>query len=282
MTVGGETFQLSFGPAANAITSHLCNLQGLACTTSSSSDDYNNNNSDAATAPLCDPYVTHGVDNKDTYVPRVLFVDGKNCFDAPGWTSSSSSAPSSSLSEAVVSNDVDVPAWDRSVQIHHRVRLLGARRSGGGAAVAAHRSTGGNSFNGNDHDANSNSNNDNAFIDTTQSNFTSSTQIDAFANFQNVASVLASYSSTHSRYHSSRYTSHSSRFVRSSHHPSSSSSQMMDSGRHMVWDSDEEEEEEEDVTERRAMMERQQWDRREGDMQSRLDDSWNHFLSTPE
>ena len=27
-------------------------------------------------------------------------------------------------------------------------------------------------------------------------------------------------------------------------------------------------------------MERQQWDRREGEMQSRLDDSWNHFLST--
>merc|ERR1719162_2775151 len=30
------------------------------------------------------------------------------------------------------------------------------------------------------------------------------------------------------------------------------------------------------------MIERQQWDRREGEMQSRLDDSWNHFLSTPE
>merc|ERR1719162_1194115 len=29
------------------------------------------------------------------------------------------------------------------------------------------------------------------------------------------------------------------------------------------------------------MIERQQWDRREGEMQSRLDDSWNHFLSTP-
>jgi len=52
----------------------------------------------------------------------------------------------------------------------------------------------------------------------------------------------------------------------------------------MVWDSDEEEEEEEeeDVKERRAWMERQRWDRTEGELQSQLDQSWNNFLCTPE
>ena len=34
MNVGGETIQLSFGPAANAVAAHLVNLQGLAGTSS--------------------------------------------------------------------------------------------------------------------------------------------------------------------------------------------------------------------------------------------------------
>lgn len=60
-----ETIHISLGGTANAVTSHLLNLEGLAST-------YTNNNDN----PVCDPVVTHTIDPTDeVWVPRVLFID---------------------------------------------------------------------------------------------------------------------------------------------------------------------------------------------------------------
>ena len=56
-----EMIQLSLGSLSNAVTAHLVNLQGLACT---------------ATDHLCNPSMTHESTSKSSYwVPRVLFVE---------------------------------------------------------------------------------------------------------------------------------------------------------------------------------------------------------------
>jgi len=102
--------------------------------------------------------------------------------------------------------------------------------------------------------------------------------MDALAEFQNVASVLAGSSSQYSRYRADRYTAYSSRFVPSS----SPADEDGGGGRHMVWDDDEEEEEEEedeDEKRRRIAMEEMRWNRTEEDMQSKLDATWNNFFN---
>ena len=94
---GGELIRLSLGPAANSVTSHLCNLEGLAITGSSDN-------------PLCDPNITHSVWS-DHYVPRVLFVDGRDCFYE--WNNDNSEKDS-----------VVVSTWKGRVETHFRGERL--------------------------------------------------------------------------------------------------------------------------------------------------------------
>ncbi|KAL9183090.1 hypothetical protein ACHAXT_004877 [Thalassiosira profunda] len=86
----GETVHVSLGTAANHVTSHLLNLQGLAATPS---DDGGGEPS------LCDPSVTHAVaplDSGHVYVPRALIVDGKDSFGSPwGGSANNNSAVAS-------------------------------------------------------------------------------------------------------------------------------------------------------------------------------------------
>ena len=128
---GGETLQLSFGPAANAVTSHLCNLQGLASTnTTSGGDNNNDNNNNSYNMPLCDPYITHAI-HKETYVPRVLFVDGRNHFsewptsamDTATTTNASATAriSSSDGQPSLVQKHFQKIKWEGDVEVHHRL-----------------------------------------------------------------------------------------------------------------------------------------------------------------
>ncbi|KAL7495039.1 hypothetical protein ACHAWT_003592 [Skeletonema menzelii] len=109
MTSNNETVHISFGNTANCITSHLLNLQGLAATSGGGNDRDNEfSNSES----LCDPSVTHDITSSSSdyyasassnntsqymYVPRALFVDGRDSFGV-SWGSSysnnSSSVPS--------------------------------------------------------------------------------------------------------------------------------------------------------------------------------------------
>ena len=89
-TKSRETIQISLGGSANAVTSHLLNLQGLAATTSTASDGDNGSTTDhnihdheyyhsstpaySSNESYCDPVVTHNVEH-GTWVPRVLMVD---------------------------------------------------------------------------------------------------------------------------------------------------------------------------------------------------------------
>lgn len=73
MSLSRETIHVSLGSGANAVTAHLLNLEGLACTSSS----------DGQEAAYCNPDITHASYN-ETYVPRVLFVDESRHF-APSY-----------------------------------------------------------------------------------------------------------------------------------------------------------------------------------------------------
>ena len=217
---GGETIQLSFGPASNAVTSHLCNLQGLACT--SSGDPYGhllNADDDAnANTPLCDPYITHTV-QRDTYVPRVLFVDGKNCFSpwpavlAPHANANANANANTNSTNGGVSgtdtgsHDHSVrvsDTWKGAVHIHHRVPYQNTETTTTNNAETTNQPN--QSMN---QSMNSNPNgNEQVFLDTTNNSKWNQAlnphQKHAFAQFQNVASTLSTSTSTQSRYHHSR------------------------------------------------------------------------------
>jgi len=64
-----EILQISLGSIANSITSHLLNLQGLACT------------SEHAFCEATKTHTTSSSSQNSTYVPRVLFVDGCDSFE---------------------------------------------------------------------------------------------------------------------------------------------------------------------------------------------------------
>jgi len=154
-------------------------------------------------------------------------------------------------------------AWSGDIEIHHRDQS------------SLDKSVG--TFINDDTTMNNNNNNNNNNNSSYSSNnHEQKTSMDALADFQNVASVLAGSSSRYSRYNADRYKAYSSRFI-----PTSNSSSVGE-GRHMVWDDDEEEEEEEedeDVKRRRIAMEEMRWDRTEEDMQEKLDSTWNNFFS---
>jgi len=282
MNVGGETIQISLGPAANAVTSHLCNLQGLAATSSNNDDYYYTPDNGNAPTPLCDPYITHAVD-KETYVPRVLFVDGRNCFEP--WPDLTSAAPSSIGSganagnaTATVSASNGVGAWRGNVEVHHRtpshlnsgVNDTGGQKQGTGVTSG--------SMNSNDNEELYSY----PFVNTSTSQHMSSLDnYDAFRQFQTSATRLYSSnngsgsSNVNSRYNASRYTHVSSQYIQSSSNFNSDAS-----GRCMVWDDNEEEEEEEDdyTRERRLNAKKQRWNRHEVDAQHDMTHAWDTFI----
>ena len=263
MNFGGETIQLSLGPAANAVTSHLCNLQGLASTTSSSEDSTSTYDQRLTTTqPLCDPYVTHAVQN-EVYVPRVLFVDAKNHFSpwpVPRETPGPKLADSSHYGET---------NWNGGVEVYQRSPL----------------------FSQNDTSININSSRSNmdqlgtpssssSFVDTNITSYTMNQlnpiQRDAMNKFQKaVAASSTSFSSSNNRYHSSKYQQVSSQYIYSSTATSSN-------GRYMEWgDEEEEEEEEEDeyYKERKRQLEQQRWNQYEMEVHDELNHSWNTFFT---
>lgn len=114
-----STIHISVGPSANHISSHLLNLYGLAATIGGVDGEDNGDES------LCDPIVTHDIANdrdgshstgRYLYVPRVLFVDGRNSFDEWGTVGSNSQLgynwQNYSSSDVVSSWEGDVNVWD--------------------------------------------------------------------------------------------------------------------------------------------------------------------------
>ena len=78
-----ETIRISLGSNANEISSHLCNLEGLASTHCNYSSDERNGGNDV----LCDPNITHRAiiqnpysTSRRHYVPRALFIDTQDGF----------------------------------------------------------------------------------------------------------------------------------------------------------------------------------------------------------
>ena len=95
MTSNNSTVHISFGNAANHITSHLLNLQGLAATRGSSASGGNGGGEKSYNESLCDPDVTHDISPIESdvyasatasargryiYVPRALIIDGRDSF----------------------------------------------------------------------------------------------------------------------------------------------------------------------------------------------------------
>jgi len=70
---GGEVLRISFGSDANAVSSHLVNLEGLACTRPQSDNDENE-------CPFCDPNVTLTASDTKCFQPRSIFVDVQDSF----------------------------------------------------------------------------------------------------------------------------------------------------------------------------------------------------------
>jgi hypothetical protein len=249
MNVGGETIQLSFGPAANAVAAHLVNLQGLAGTSSFNDMD--------TEEPLCDPYITHAV-YKDTYVPRVLFVDGRNYFSP--WPDQMSHGGEGGSNSNNVSD-----AWTGQIEVHYRT-----------STHQSHKET-------NEHESNLqsyNSNNSEHFRETNETLFRrlSSTQQDAFSQFQNAASILSSPSNEFSRYRAANYKKVSSQFVYTQRNDNLSSND----GRTMIWDDDEQEEDgseedDDDLNERKERLKRQRWNQQQGKLSDEMHNAWDIF-----
>ncbi|KAL7540696.1 hypothetical protein ACHAWF_006761 [Thalassiosira exigua] len=134
----GETVHVSLGDAANHVTSHLLNLQGLAATASPSDSDNDGRGGwgDDAPRSLCDPSVTHDVaplasddayasyamdsggrsapPTSHLYVPRTLVVDGRDAF-GPAWGGVARNAPVEARSQN--DPDVHVTTWGGAVTI---------------------------------------------------------------------------------------------------------------------------------------------------------------------
>jgi len=250
MNVGGETIQLSFGPAANAVTSHLCNLQGLAATTSENSEGGGNDWAQQSSLPLCDPYVTHAVQN-EIYVPRVLFVDTNNHFSPWPTTTSRILTDTSHLdaveTENTMTSSDDVRMnWNGNIDVHHRT-----------------------------------SSSSSSFVDmndiTTYSmKQLAPNQLDAMNEFQSIAtSSSLSSNNVHSRYHSSKYQHVSSQFIYTKN------TYYNQNERSINWDDLEEEEEEDDeyYKERKRHIEQQKWNQYEQDIQNDLNRTWDAFFN---
>jgi hypothetical protein len=249
MTIGGEILQLSFGPAANSITSHLCNLQGLASTTGTSSE---------GDPIICDPYITHTVQN-EVYVPRVLFVDAKNHFSP--WPNHNEQK-----SMNMNSNANNTLCWNENVEIYCRHEQ---------------------SNNINNHDTKNpfSFTND---IATITCNQLDPVQRNAFNKFQCIISsnnngASSVFNNVHSRYHASKYKHVSSQFIYSKTIRADDNNE-----RCMKWDDNEEDEEQEndeyydeDYQQRKLIKEQQQWNQYETEVQNELNHAWDMFYGGP-
>lgn len=282
--IGGETIQLSFGPSANAVTSHLCNLYGLACTSSETDDAIYQQDQNDSSNPLCDPYITHAVQN-ETYVPRVLFVDGRNCFEYHQNHPEANAYPNQNQNKTNAgdyahahtgtgTNEQRAGAhsstWSGAVEVHHRAQIQIQ-----------------SSYNSNDEDPETRNAQAVSYADSSYASSSSNwnqlqtSQRHAFSQFQNVASVISNRNHD-SRYHSSRYSNVSSRYV----YPKNLSS---DDGRVMNWDDEEEEEIDEygrgdddhldeNSKERKRQLELEKLSREEEEMGQQLHQAWEAFV----
>jgi len=310
-TGGGETIQLSFGPVANAITSHLCNLQGLASTTASSDNynssysysySYNNNGNDDIidsninSLPLCDPYITHSVQN-EIYVPRVLFIDGKNCFSPwPAENTTGAYDDNNNTNTNTNNTNTNTNNWNGQVEIHHRIPVLNQHQNQHHPNNDTKKNVTPSSFNNNEYDngnGNYNNNNTMLFADTNvatyNANQLNTSQRDALHNFHTLASSSSGSvsgsggSNVHSRYHASRYKQVSSQFIHTRYN-NNDTNDNSGNGRYMTWDDEEEEEEEEEeddeyTKQRRMQLEHQRWNQQEIETQYEINHAWDAFFT---
>jgi len=273
---GGETIHLSFGPAANAVTSHLCNLEGLACTTTAPDGD-----DDTSSSPICDPYITHGV-HQETWTPRVLFVDGSNGFTPwAGRFGSNDGGDSCDGSNGV--NQQNVSSWTGQIEVHSASTLPTSANGTGSAQKVSQNA----SLNSNDFHYFNTINSNNIFSTPSSIEMTTpqTTLQNTPHNFQTLSTQMASTSSQYSRYNTSRYKSNSA-YMHSSYNREASRMNT-NNGRHMVWDDEEEEEEEEqdpyysseEYQYMKREKERQLWNVQEEDLHDQLQDAWDSFAN---
>src|SRR5210317_2485652 len=126
-----STVHISFGNAANHITSHLLNLQGLAATRGASASGGNGGGEKSYNESLCDPDVTHDISPIESdvyasatasasgrymYVPRALIIDGRDSFGT-NWGSSGSSGSVSSSSAAAAAQHSASASWNGEVSL---------------------------------------------------------------------------------------------------------------------------------------------------------------------
>lgn len=241
MTLGGEILQLSFGPAANSITSHLCNLQGLASTAGTPSED---------DPIICDPYITHSVQN-EVYVPRVLFVDAKNHFSP--WPNHNEQQNMN------MNNNTNNLCWKENVEVYSRQKQS-------------------NNINDDDTKNPFSFTND---IATFTCNQLDPIQKNAFDKFQSIISsnngASSVFNNVHSRYHASKYKHVSSQFIYSKTiHSDDDNDRCIKWD-----DNEEEEENDEDYDEdyqqRKLIKEQQQWNQYEHEVQNELNHAWDTF-----
>ena len=262
----GETIRLSFGPNANAVTSHSTNLEGLACTTTATTSSSAFPVNDVISPPLCDANVTHGI-QEEQCVPRVLFVDEKGSW-VRDWVNMEATSMAQHLNHGLTAGGGEVSAGaGNNTGIHERIlqegiAWKGAVHSMNLPSILESSPAGG----GGENDL--------------RMPFTHEEQ-SALAQFHRASARLANASS-HSRYHTSNAAlqTSSSRAVPTSYISNGNS-------RHFNWDDlgDEEEEEEEELDEETRLMQRRMewnsWNRQEESYQAEIDTAWQNFHSPP-
>lgn len=125
-----ETIRISFGPSANAISSHLSNLEGLASTSILYGDDAY----DDANAPLCDVNVTHRSvrysatngssssstsSNRHVYVSRGLFIDTQDGFSGDNSHSRWQPKQQQHQYDLTANDETNVSTWGGKVQVYN-------------------------------------------------------------------------------------------------------------------------------------------------------------------
>ena len=275
MSGGGETVRISLGPTASAVSAHLCNLEGLACTSPSAHPD------GGGGGPLCDPNVTHAA-AAGLHVPRVLFVDGSDSFDSSPWQRADGAEAAEAAAAALQGQQQQGQQGQQQGQAMAMAMAIaapgrpsqpgngyGADPLSGGVPtwpgrVEVHRQLGFGSNFGKDRAQ-----------DRAQDGAAASAP-DPLASFRRAA--LAMSSAPRSRYRTGS-SSHSSRFA---YGPTSTSMSEV-SERHMVWDEDEDEDDgygygnEEERDEMRRSQERRdaaRWHGDEQDAYHRLSEAW--------
>jgi hypothetical protein len=250
-----ETIQISFGPTSNAITSHLVNLQGLACTTNGAGGGNRNDDYDTDAAfitPYCDPLTTHyvqrqyGNSNNGTWVPRILLID-EATHHVPDniMVDGDASAVEPSMTNNITTGPSLGAPWNGRVQ-----NLVGTARQPGPDDTAAAASS----------------------SDSSYFAVASALAYSPYSRYQHRGGVEQSESDVRMRHSSYRSTSFPGPPPHSDNYAKNSSSSSGDDPRHVLWDDEGDEEEEEDEEERRdrlaRLRERERLQRLEWQMQT--------------